>query len=253
MKKLRLSTLCLILISVPCFLISANSYSQESGYTSYDYGYGDGYEDGYDDAMDDCHCPKLISLLGGGFYAGLSAGYEGFQINRDPWYLNDRFGRLTTHANGWNGRLFGGYGYTFRNHLYLGGEAFVGGSSASGTDKINLPSFNYNGKISAGTSLGVSVLPGYRFDSGPLLYGRLGYIGTNLKVNDNFSTVMPSTTKWVSGFNTGLGIEMPLFNRLSGRIEYDYMNYSSFNNPGTTGSSNAPSDNRGSFDLILRF
>ncbi|EKD70091.1 MAG: hypothetical protein ACD_46C00642G0001, partial [uncultured bacterium] len=78
----------------------------------YNNGYDDGYEDGYDDAMEDCPCPPRIGILGG-YYVGFGGGYEGFQINRNPSIDNDRIGTFTTHANGWNGRIFGGLGKYF--------------------------------------------------------------------------------------------------------------------------------------------
>ena len=107
--------------------------------------------------MDDCPCPP--SLLYGGFYTGLSLGYEGFQIKRNPWVLDDNIGSLNTHANGWNGRLFGGYGKYYNNRYYLGAEIFAGTSGASGQDSLSTPGLQYMGKFSAGTSLGASLLP----------------------------------------------------------------------------------------------
>ncbi|HSW69757.1 MAG TPA: outer membrane beta-barrel protein [Gammaproteobacteria bacterium] len=255
-KMFRLSKLCLTLISIPVFIFSTNAFAQPSHHTynkGYDHGYDDGYEDGYDDAMDDCPCPPSLGLTGG-FYAGVGVGYEGFQIKRNPWVFDDPIGSLNTHANGWNGRLFGGYGRYFMSHYYLAAELFAGTSGASGKDSLNTSGFQYDGKFSAGTSLGVSVLPGYRFtETGPLVYGRLGYIDTEFKVQDWSGMSGSNYTHWTGGFNAGLGVEIPLYKKLTGRLEYDYMNYNSFNNNGMTGSKNSPTDNRGSLDFVFHF
>ncbi|MDR3492103.1 MAG: outer membrane beta-barrel protein [Gammaproteobacteria bacterium] len=251
-KQLRFSALCITLISVSVTLTPISSFAKTSLFNhAYDNGYDDGYEDGYDDAMDKCPCPPRLTL--GGFYAGLSAGYEGYQINRNPWIMEDQFGKFNTHANGWNGRLFGGYGRYF-DRYYLGGELFLGTSGANGKDTINTTNLQYDGKFSVGTSIGASLLPGYKFDNGPLTYLRLGYISTDLKVNDASRSNSSSTSNWTSGFNTGIGIEIPLYKKIDARLEYDYINYSSFNNNNANvGSKSSPSDNRGSIDLTYHF
>ncbi|MEO8964967.1 MAG: hypothetical protein ABI370_09890 [Gammaproteobacteria bacterium] len=85
----------------------------------------------------------------------MGVGYEGYQVERRPWILDDRIGKLNTHATG--------------------------------------------------------------------------------------------------GFNTGIGVEIPLTKQISARLEYDYIDYSSFNNNGTTGSKNTLADNRGSLDMVYHF
>ncbi len=250
-RMLRFPKLCL-LITIPFLTFSTSSFAQ-SIHHDYNKGYDHGYDDGYDDAMDDCPCPPIYSLLGG-FYAGVSLGYEGFQIKRNPWVMDDRIGSLNTHANGWNGRLFGGYGKYFNNNYYLGGELFLGTSGASGKDSLSTSGFQYDGKFSAGTSFGASLLPGVKLtNNGPLLYGRLGYIDTDLKVQDWSGSTGSNYSHWTGGYNLGLGVEMPIYGKVTGRLEYDYINYNSFNNNGITGSKNSPADNRGSFDLSYHF
>lgn len=96
----------ILVCSVLSIVASTTAFSQEL-----EYAYRDGYEDGYDDAMDDCPCPpRFYSGLGNGFYLGLGAGYEGYQIQRSPMVWDEGVGSLNTHANGWTSRLMGGGG-----------------------------------------------------------------------------------------------------------------------------------------------
>lgn len=268
-NKLSLSLFYLSIISVPFFLMaSTNSFAKSSYSRGYNDGYDDGYEDGYDDcyedAMEECPCPPWRHIMQG-VYVGFGAGYEGYQIQRSTTLFDERIGKFNTHANGWNGRLFGGYGRYF-NNFYLGGELFTGLSNAHGTDSISTAFLKYKGEFSVGQSWGVSILPGYKFgNSGPLLYGRLGYIQTELKTSDwgnNFMPVSKSASNWTNGFNIGVGVEVPIYQNLSGRLEYSYVKYSAFEQNGSgpqggfqfptggIGSNNTPSDNRGSLDLI---
>ena len=241
--KLRLQTLCLAFISIP-FLISTTSFAHGS--------YDAGYEDGYDDAMDDCPCPPGYGLTSG-FYLGAGAGYEGYQISRSPWIDDNHIGSFNTHANGWDGRVFGGYG-RYWNNYYLAGEGFVGSSSASGRDNFNVTGTMYSGKVSVDNSYGISVLPGYRIGSnGPLTYLRVGYINTEFNVNENNGSTYTSTHDWTSGFNTGIGVEIPLYKNWSGRLEYTYTNYSNFDNNSPVGSNNSPSDNGAMLNLKYNF
>lgn len=229
------------------FLIALLSISMTSYASDYGAGYDDGYDDGYDEAMYDCPCPPWYYLKSG-FYGGLSLGYEGLQIDRHPWVLDDPVGKFNTHANGWNGRLFGGYGWYYQNY-YLGGELFLGTTGAEGRDSITTMT-QYHGQFSAGTSVGASILPGFRLTkSGPLVYGRLGVIQTDFTVKDE-STFSSSKSNWTTGLNVGLGLEIPIYKNISGRLEYDYMNYQSIDNNTSTGSHNSPVDNRASIDIL---
>ncbi len=250
-KPLRLSTLCIACLSIPLLVISLNASAQPHK-SSHARAYDNGYDDGYEDAMDDCPCPPSLYVMSG-FYAGLGIGYEGFQINRDILDFNNRIAKFSTHANGWNGRLLGGYGrYINDSNYYLGGEVFVGTSGASGKDSVD--SISYDGKFSAQNSWGFSLLPGYRLHKdGPLVYARLGYIDTDFKVTDSIGSTNSKHTHWTSGFDTGIGVEIPLYKHFSARLEYEYIDYSSANNPGTLGSDNSPSDNRGSLTFLYRF
>jgi outer membrane immunogenic protein len=248
-KVLQLSVLSAALLSLPLLMITSSA-SAAGMRSDLDRAYDDGYDDGYEDCMDDCKRAVGLRLLAG-WYFGMGLGYEGFQMYQRPRILNDGFGTLNTHANGWTGRLFGGYGYTHNNY-YLGGELSAGNSWASGSNSLNAPGLNYNGSISAEKSYGLSILPGYKLfgDSGPLTYGRLGAVTTEFDINDRSAVSGNKSTQWSSGANIGVGVEMPLMKTFSARLEYDYYKYSSVDNNGATGSHTSPSDNRGELDII---
>lgn len=217
--------------------------------------YDDGYDDGYDDAMEDCACPPL-TYVGRGFYFGLGGGYEGYQVVQKPWVFDDRIGTFNTHANGWNGRLFAGYAYSYLRY-YLAVEAMLGTSNASGTNTLNTFSTQYNGTFSAGTSYGASLLPGFRLaNNGPLIYGRIGAVRTDFTVKDWSGNIGANSSNWQTGMNYGIGVEFPVYKNITSRFEYDYINYSKFNNGivgSINGSNSAPADNRGTIDFSYHF
>ncbi len=242
----RLSVLGLALVTLPLLMSPVTSFAGCSE-RQLDNAYDDGYEDGYDDAMAKCPCPPKSFMSG--FYVGAGGGYEGFQIEQKPWEFDERFGRFNTHANGGNARMFGGYGYYNRN-FYLGGEVFFGTSWAEGSNSLRTPGLQYYGDFSAGNSYGASLLPGYKVLDSTLAFARLGIVKTDFTVKDTAGGINSSSSNWTKGFNTGVGVELPLYKGISARLEYDYINYSTFNNNGINGSNNAPSDNRATVDLI---
>lgn len=196
--------------------------------------------------------PAQPSASTDGWYAGLGAGYEGFQAVQKPWVTTTNLGSYSTNADGWVGHLFAGYGATFVHNIYFGLEGFVGTSGASGSNSTL--SIEYGGTFSANNSYGASIIPGYRCPkTGALYYGRAGVVQTQFIVKDTLSGFSNSSTTWVTGLNLGLGVELPVYHQFSVRFEYDYFDYSSFNNNGLVGSRNEVSDNRGTIDLKYNF
>lgn len=186
-----------------------------------------------------------------GWYLGLGAGYEGFQDNQRAFFDGSRIATFNTHANGWVGHLFGGYGWYFGS-MYLGAEAFVGTSGASGSN--NIVSSDYNGTFSVNNSYGASFIPGYHLtQSNVLLFGRVGVVQTQFTVKDALGTLNNNSTTWHTALNLGLGTEFPVYNNFALRFEYDYFDYSSFTNNGLVGSRNQVTDNRGIIDIKYNF
>jgi len=160
-----------------------------------------------------------------GVYGGIAGGIYGG--TSDAQFSNNLFAPFTTglmfphHMTsqsgvGGLGSLFAGYGYTFSNHFYLGGE--LDGNlygqpsddttSLSTISVIGLPfamavTNRYSAKQSAKPEYGFagSILPGYVFGNSWLLYGRLG-LGT-LQSKVDTSTGMVSTLSGTFGGTLG--------------------------------------------------
>jgi opacity protein-like surface antigen len=251
----KLSPICLALLASTFFLNSTNAqplgHASKAYKNGYEDGYDDGcedcYEDGYEDAMDDCECPPVGSLLGG-FYLGGAGGYEGYMNQRSVFLLNERIGSFRSHANGWYGNAFAGYGRYF-HRAYLGGEIFAGGSSADGRDSENVGNFGYNGKYSIGASFGIEAVPGYKLNNGALLFGKAGFISTQMSVNETSGIFERTEKRWQSGYILGVGTELPLNRNFGLRFEYDYINYGTIRLQGDLGSNNSLSDNRATVGL----
>ena len=147
-------------------------------------------------------------------------------------------------ADGWNGELVAGYGYTFNHNLYLGGEIFGQYSSARGS----LLGLNYI-VYSTGTSeiqdiniriprtFGIALVPGYRVAPGSLFYGRVGYVNSRFEFNfssqDNPYTTLgetgiPLITKNANGLQLGLGVNTQVSNHISIQEGYSWNSYQRF-------------------------
>lgn len=246
-KSFRLSAISIITIGL--LGISTASFADpnlSTAHRHYNYGYDDGYEDGYDDAMEDCPCPDKLFRLGG-WYAGAGVGYDSYNGNRQIDFGEDLFGRFRMNATGWNGSIYGGYDHYFQPNkygsFYLGGEVFIGSSSASGNDHVTAYGNTYSGSLSARTSYGLDIRPGFKFEKLPLLYLNLGKVNTNFQNSETVNGWQRGNSTWETGCQYGIGLEAPITNKVGLRLDYNHINYDSFNgsNPNTKIE---PSDNQ---------
>ena len=76
------------------------------------------------------------------------------------------------------------------------------------------------------TLYGISVLPGYQLFNRLLFYGRVGYVGTKLKINTN-DTSLKNIVDNSQGIRLGLGIKQSLTQHFSMRIDYSFIQYTS--------------------------
>jgi opacity protein-like surface antigen len=186
-----------------------------------------------------------------GLYLGGGWGYDAYKI-RQSVSLTDRGGTFdqgnpTVSAKGFVARLFVGYGQYF-DWFYFGGEAFVNTSGANTTYFIN----DYGTDISARTGFGIGLLPGLKLSDLSLLYMRLGYARTSLKIQENGAIAgNVSTTDWANGLTYGLGIETAIINNVSIRGEYSYTTYGSFTS--NLGTRFSPSNNQFILDFSYHF
>lgn len=217
--------------------------------------YDNGYEDGYDDAMEDCPCPPRIGLIGSGYYLGGELGLDSYTSRTHVFLENMNVAKLHSSATGGLVNIFAGYGQNFRNNYYLGGEVFAGSRCADDSDTINtLGSWN-TAKFSAGTTYGFGVMPGYRLNSGHLMFLRVGYTRTEFTLKETSTGAFNNSSKvsnWSNGVSYGLGMQSNLYKDFDVRVAYNHTCYNSFTNP-TTGTQSTPSSNEVTLGLLYNF
>lgn len=234
MKKLRLS-----LLSASLVLLASTASFAGGNYK------GESYKDM------PAPCPVEKGLRDG-FYIGAQVGYDSYRVRENQ---SDTIGGVAISSNpavnaiGFVGGVLAGYGQYVNDYLYLGAEIFINGSDAEENHSVN----TYNAKVTANTAWGISFLPGYKLNNDSLLYVRLGYNQTQLKVQESTATLAGSKTNTSSGFNYGLGIETMLYQNWSVRAEYTHTNYNSFTSGGPFSSKISPSDNQGMFAVLYHF
>lgn len=81
---------------------------------------------------------------------------------------------------------------------------------------------------------------GYAFDQN-LVYGLAGVSATQLELTD----ATGSDSNWLTGWTVGAGVERQFTDRISGRLEYDYTDYSKEKFNLGAGSTNADIDGHG--------
>jgi len=125
------------------------------------------------------------------------------------------------------GNAFLGYGQTFLNNLYLGGEANLL------TPRV--AKFNRNGLIATSTvfedkytidnSFSLDLLPGYRLNSSLLVYGRVGMAFTNVHMNQqgvtNAEQNLANSANFVNG-RFGAGITYGFTKHFAASVDYYY-------------------------------
>jgi opacity protein-like surface antigen len=252
MQQPKLSSICLAVITSALLLTStagfATNYKGEASYKG--------------EAMP-APCPQPLYLKDG-FYVGVNALYDSYRTRVTRSNVLGTTSSSSTNviaSNGWGGGAFAGYGMYFNNLYYLAGEIFVDGSSASQSvsTTISTPGTieNFNAKASANASWGISVLPGLKLNDSTLGYIRLGYEGARLRgqqfANTNTGgglSTYGSNSKWLSGFNYGVGMETAVYQNVSVRGEFNHTGYGSTN---AGGASFNPSDNQYTLGLIYHF
>jgi opacity protein-like surface antigen len=150
-------------------------------------------------------------------------------------------------SNGWSGEIFAGIGKVFNKQYYLAGEIF--GSLGNLTQEAN---FTYLGltnklhiyeKTKIKHSYGISIIPGFKLSQNYMIYGRLGFIRTKIKldagvtshISENDSELPApfnkplskqfSQSKNKNGIQLGFGMQGKLSQHISARIEYDWTHF----------------------------
>lgn len=194
-------------------------------------------------------CPTPSYCSTGAFYVGGTIGAKAITTDTDidvglganvdfgP-FDGDFLAVLDSDIDGGNagasGTLYIGYGMNL-NNFYLGFEANAEFNNITVENETTVsvdPLFDGNlgileTELSVKDSVGLSILPGYRFTDNSLFYTRLGIIwgritsevdGVSGENNDSFTKL---------GGQVGLGMEYSLTRQLSVRAEYVYTWYQS--------------------------
>ncbi|MBA3660221.1 MAG: outer membrane beta-barrel protein [Gammaproteobacteria bacterium] len=171
------------------------------------------------------------SSYGQGFYFGGSVGPQSinFQQKSNILQPGNFNAKDTTNLSGTGlfGSLFGGYGWV-KNTFYLAGEVNADLSSTdfkSSNKEFLHKSFAHTAyKIQH--SFGFGFLPGYLYTPATLLYVRLGYLNSNIKISTT-DVSLANIDKNLNGVRYGLGINQSFTKHLGARMEYSHANYQS--------------------------
>lgn len=190
-----------------------------------------------------------------GFYAGAGVGRDSVNFNTattNIWtFTPEVVSRATSDdgASGFLGSLFAGYRWDITDKFSLAGELNVEGSTAEHTDRGSASDgvVFAKDKYSLDRGVGLSILPGFKIASKTRLYGRLGYVRSNL----NIDTLIPdadtsidrannytsySASKALNGVRYGLGIETEVTHNVGLRLDYSRTNYQSYSFSKTSNS-----------------
>lgn len=223
--------------------------------------------------------------VGGNFYAGLNGSYDEFYSHADFWQhrilssndishlvVSDR--RISESAlmkgTGWNAGLLAGYGWNFSNRWYLGAELFgnyddvsgrfswANGSTTTRTTNGGITTIDIsNASVASITSrlekewdFGAALIPGYQVSDQALLYARVGYVGADFNIRNNWSRLTGlsaaqnalltrSRSRWLNGLQLGIGVDTLVYENLSLRTEFNINNYGNYNLDTLVNSTNA--------------
>ena len=171
--------------------------------------------------------PVVLPFSWTGFYAGANVGYafggrDTVGIH-DPDFLGD-IGKLT--GKGFLGGLQAGYNYQFDN-IVVGIETDFQGAQIK--DTVHGVVAGAPGRARSDIKWYGTLRPriGYAYDrfliyaTGGLAYGNIDY-----KLSYDGASFSDSNTK--VGWTAGAGLEYAFTDNLSGRIEYQYVNFGSY-------------------------
>ncbi len=202
-------------------------------------------------------CPKP-PVLHDGSYIGVQAGYNSFRT-RNYITVNgtDTYNSNSVAAtNGWTMGALVGYGKTFRQWMYLGGEMYIDANTFDETYRITTTNTFVTTEFSGGPIFGISLLPGVKFTETTLAYVRLGWNRAVLKTvqtSSDFDTNNHSNNS--SGYVYGVGLETLIATNYSLRGEFDHLYFSSYQTkaPCDCGARLNPTANQYMVSVIYHF
>jgi outer membrane immunogenic protein len=154
-----------------------------------------------------------------GFYGGVEIGAARASGKTTVTPITGAAASRTNKTTAVDYGAFGGYGYTFDNGLYLGGELGVNRTGGKGKT-VSLGGLNVRERTSYDGSLTGRL--GYVFDDSTLVYAIAG--ASQRQAN----YTLPNATRRnaaVTGRTFGLGVAQAFGDNLIGRIELDRTDY----------------------------
>lgn len=181
-------------------------------------------------------------VLEDGFYIGVAAGYDSYQMNTrvstSSAFFDDAVAFSADpvlNADGIVGGVYFGYGRDFPGfyRTYLGIEAFGYGSAAASGLQITANDSIDEIDVMGKNNIGIEIIPGIKLVPGTLLYVKLGVLASKINVSETFLTdgaAMHENDEnpMLYGWNAGIGIENAFFDDFSIRAEYNYQWYGDF-------------------------
>lgn len=199
-----------------------------------------------------------IAFADGAPYLGASIG-----LNNNTFKLKDANSNKTNfNANGVNGGVFGGYGATVSQHVYLGGEGFISGGSLNSSTK-NINNGNATAKLQSTYSYGLDFMPGFKMTDATMLYAKAGVVATRFELTENATNAGVNTGSYINngssaqtigGGRLGLGVQTAVNKNVDFRGEFVHTAYNSFSTFGAPFKNSVrPSNNQLNFGLAYKF
>lgn len=167
-----------------------------------------------------------------GFYAGVHTGYViansnvKKQLIAQPKTVRD----TNLSGTGMNGGLHGGWGKLFARKIYAGLELTADFSNLKGKEYIN-DAQAYRTRQEMKDSLGANVRVGLVM-GGSLGYVKVGTISSKWEIQHNFNGLNSQNLKKkkrLTGVNLGVGVDMPMSDRILLGVGYDFTSYGKLN------------------------
>ncbi len=183
-------------------------------------------------------------------YLGVNLG-----VQTGNWKYKNAAGNNTHfNATGVKGGIFGGYGGTVDENIYLGAEAFIDDSSDS-TSKKFVDNVGSIVSLKTTYSYGASIIPGIKVGKNTMAYLRAGIIRTRFEVSQPATISGFTLQEWPSnntatGGQLGIGVQTSLTKNVDVRAEYVYTAYSSFS---SNSNSVSPTNNQIDAGLVYKF
>jgi opacity protein-like surface antigen len=202
-------------------------------------------------------CPPPPTLMHGA-YIGAQIGYGTYRVRNNIFSpAGTTLGsNLVAADTGWAGGVLMGYGAMMNRWFYMGAEIFIDANNFDQSFIFENPEsgVNYTIKTGSGPTYGIALLPGIRLTESTLTFVRLGWNRLVIHTHEQFTGApLNTTSKIVSGFAFGVGLETLITTNYSLRGEFDHMYFSSYNTTSFYNTGVSPAANQYMLSVIYHF